>query len=192
MVGTRSWEGDLAEKGYKGYGLGEEQANLLLAYDAQTGVPLVSRFYEGGVADKVCVGDLLGQTDFHNLLILVDRRFYSEENLALFTSNGCSYVIALSKGLSACRQAVADMKLAGAFVWERGYKGATIEYKEQCVGGRRVLVLRDTAEAGAMKANYLRHVKRGDKSYTMEHFARVKDLLGVTVLQTSLKQVPLQ
>lgn len=38
-----------------------------------------------------------------------------------------------------------------------------------------------------MKANYLRHVKRGDRPYTMERFAEVKDLMGVTVLQTSLE-----
>lgn len=187
VVGTRSWEGDLAEKGYKFGRLGEEQANLLMAYDAESGVPLVSRFYEGGAADKVCVGDLLDQADFRDLLFLVDRGFYSEGNLALFTSNGCNYVIPLSKGLSACREAVADMSLPGAFVWERGRKSATVEYKEQRVGGRRVLVFRDTAEAGAMKANYLRHVKRGDRSYTMERFAEVRDLMGVTVLQTSLE-----
>ena len=187
VVGTRSWEGDLAEKGCKFGRLGEEQANLLMAYDAETGVPLTSRFYEGGAADKVSVGDLLDQADFRGLLFLVDRGLYSEENLALFTSNGCNYVIPLSGGLSACKEAVADMSLPGAFVWERGRESATVEYKEQRVGGRRVLAFRDTAEAGAMKANYLRHVKRGDRSYTMERFAEVKDLMGVTALQTSLE-----
>ena len=187
VVGTRAWEGDLAEKGYKFGRLGEEQANLLMAYDAETGVPLVSRFYEGGAADKVSVGDLLDQADFRDLLFLVDRGFYSEGNLALFTSNGCNYVIPLARNLAACKEAVADMSLPGAFVWERGRKSSTIECKEQRVGGRRVLVFRDTAEAGAMKANYLRHVKRGDKSYTMERFAEKKDLMGVVVLQTSLE-----
>ena len=188
VVGTRAWEGDLAEKGYKFGKLGEEQANLLMAYDVNTGAPLLSRFYEGGAADKVCVRDLLGQAELKDLLFLVDRGFYSEENLGLFTSNGCQYVIPLSKGLSACKEAVADMDLPGAFVWERGRKSATVEFKEQRVSGRRVLVFRDTAEAGAMKANYLRHVKKGDASYTMERFAEVKDLMGVTVLQTSLEE----
>ena len=187
VVGARSGEGDLAEKGYKFRKLGEEQVNLLMAYDARTGVPLLSRFYEGGAADKVCVGDLLGQAELKDLLFLVDRGFYSEDNLALFTSNGCNYVIPLAKGLDACKEAVSRLEMAGRFVWERGRKSALVEFKEQRVGGRRVLVFRDADEAARMQANYLRHVKRGDGSYTMGKFEEKKGLMGVTVLQTSLE-----
>ena len=187
VVGTRAWEGDLAEKGYKFGKLGEEQANLLMAYDAESGVPLVSRFYEGGAADKVCVGDLLDQADFKDLLFLVDRGFYSAGNLELFTSNGCNYVIPLAKGLAACKEAVARLDMEGRFVYERGRKSALVEFKEDRSAGARVLVFRDVDEAARMQANYLRHVKRGDGSYTMEKFADAKDLMGVTVLQTSLE-----
>ena len=119
VIGTRSWEGDLADKGYKFAKLGEEQANLLMALDVNTAIPLMSRFYEGGAADRVCVGDLVDQADLHDLLFLVDRGFYSEENLALFTSGGSNYIIPLSKGLSACRQATSELALPGAFVWEQ-------------------------------------------------------------------------
>ena len=190
VVGCRSGESGLAEKGYKFGKLGEEQANLLMAYDVNTGVPLVSRFYEGGAADKVCVRDLLGQADFRDLLFVVDRGFYSEENIALFTSNGCQYVIPLSKGLDACKAAVADMGLPGRFVYERGRKSAVVEFKEHRRGGRRVLVFRDANEAAAMQANYLRHLGRGDKGYTQEGFDAAKELMAVTVLQTSLEGAP--
>jgi hypothetical protein len=48
VIGTRFWEGDLADKGYKFAKLGEEQANLLMALDVNTAIPFMSRFYEGG------------------------------------------------------------------------------------------------------------------------------------------------
>lgn len=48
VIGTRSWEGDLADKGYKFVKLGEEQANLLMALDVNTAIPFMSCFYEGG------------------------------------------------------------------------------------------------------------------------------------------------
>ena len=67
----------------------------------------------------MCVGDLVDQADLHDLLFLVDRGFYSEENLALFTAGGSNYIISLSKGLSACRQATSELALPGAFVWEQ-------------------------------------------------------------------------
>ena len=41
VIGCESGENDLAEKGYKFQKLGEEQVNLLMAYDVNTGVPLV-------------------------------------------------------------------------------------------------------------------------------------------------------
>ena len=50
-IGTRFWEGDLADKGYKFVKLGEEQANLLMALGVNTAIPLMSCFYEGGVSE---------------------------------------------------------------------------------------------------------------------------------------------
>ena len=35
----------------------------------------------------------MDQADLHDLLFLVDRGFYSEENLALFTAGGSNYII---------------------------------------------------------------------------------------------------
>ena len=58
----------------------------------------------GGAADRVCVGDLVDQADLHDLLFLVDRGFYSEENLALFTSGGSNYIISLPEMLVEARK----------------------------------------------------------------------------------------
>ncbi|QUC03346.1 hypothetical protein [Atopobium sp. oral taxon 416] len=58
-IGTRFWEGDLADKGYKFVKLGEEQANLLMALDVNTAIPFMSCFYEGG-----CLRD-----DIHTTLL---------------------------------------------------------------------------------------------------------------------------
>lgn len=147
----------------------------------------MSRLYEGGAADKVCVRDLLGRAELKDLLFLVDRGFYSEENIKLFTSNGCHYVIPLSKGLEACKRAAADTLFAERFVYERGRKSTVVEFREQSIGGRRVLAYRDVNEAAAMQANYLRHLRRGDRGYTQQGFDAARGLMAVTVLQTSLE-----
>lgn len=157
-----------------------------MAYDVNTGVPLLSRFYEGGAADKVCVRDLVGQAEFRDLLFVAGRGFFSEENIGLFTSNGCQYVIPLKRSNPACGAAVADPSLPGRFVYEAGRKTTVVEYAERPSGGRRVIAYRDANEAAAMQANYLRHLRRGDRGYTQEGFDAAKDLMGVTVLQTSL------
>ena len=59
VIGCGSTENDLAEKGYKFKRLGEAQINLLMAYDVNIGMPLLSRIYEGASNDKVSVKDFL-------------------------------------------------------------------------------------------------------------------------------------
>ena len=63
VIGCVSDNNDLAEKGYKFSKLGEEQINLLMAYDINTKLPLISRIYEGASNDKVSIKDFLN-TEF--------------------------------------------------------------------------------------------------------------------------------
>jgi hypothetical protein len=46
-----------------------------MAYDVNTGVPLLSRIYEGGSQDKVSVKDFLVQVELIYMLFIVDRGF---------------------------------------------------------------------------------------------------------------------
>ena len=186
VIGCRSGESGIASKGCKFKKIAEEQVNLLMAYDSSTGLPLLSRLYEGGAVDKVSVRDLLDTVRFVGVVFVVDRGFYSEENLELLTRDGNDYVIPLAKSLKACKEAVKNLEMTGRFVWQRGSKISVVEYKEQVVGGRRVLTFRDDNEAAVMQANYLRHMKMGDRGYTQEKFDELSPLMAVQVLQTSI------
>lgn len=84
VIGCEFGENDLAEKGYKFQKLGEEQVNLLMAYDVNTGVPLVSRIYEGASNDKVSVKDFVDQVEMKDI---EDR----------FESSGTKRIIKLPK-----------------------------------------------------------------------------------------------
>ena len=81
VIGCSSLNNDLAEKGYRFKKISEPQINLLMAYDVNTGIPLLSRIYEGASADKVSVRDFLDQVELHDMLFIVDRGFYSAENI---------------------------------------------------------------------------------------------------------------
>ena len=188
VIGSCSLENGLSSKGSKFRKIMEPQVNLLMALDARTGRPLASRIYEGGAVDKVTVSDLLAQVTFVGVIFVVDRGFYSEENLALLTRGGNHYVIPLAKSLSACKAAVSDLGMKDRFVWQKGAKATVVEYKDEVVLGRRVITYRDLGESATMQANYLRHLERGDSGYTKESFDEKAPLMGVTVLQTSLSK----
>jgi hypothetical protein len=186
VIGCVSGENDLAVKGYKFRKIGEPQINLLMAYDINTGIPLLSRIYEGASTDKVSVKDLIKQVELKNMLFVIDRGFYSAENLKLFTSDGNSYIIPLGKNLTTCKKAVSSFNMTGRFMYQQGRKASVIEYKDEMIDGNRVITYRDLNESAAEQTNYLRHMGMGDKAYTQEGFDKLKDFMGVIVLQTSI------
>ena len=160
--------------------------NLLMAYDVNTGMPLLSRMYEGGSTDGVSVKDLFRQVKPEKMLFIVDRGFYSTENLELFTRDGNAYIIPLRKNHKACQQAVSRLDMPIRFVYQKGRKGSLVECKDERIDGQRILTFRDVDEATAEQTNYLRHIGNGDRSYTQEAFDRLKDYMGVIALQTSI------
>ena len=186
VIGSGSAENDLTEKGYKFWKLGEAQINLLMAYDVNTGMPLLSRIYEGGSTDGVSVKDLFQQVKLQKMLFIVDRGFYSAENLELFTRDGNAYIIPLRKNHKACQQAVSRLDMQSRFIYQKGRKGSLIECKDDMIDGQRILTFRDVDESTAEQTNYLRHIGNGDRSYTQEAFEKAKDYMGVIVLQTSI------
>lgn len=192
VIGCVSGENDLAAKGYKFSKIGEPQINLLMAYDINTGIPLLSRIYEGASTDKVSVKDLTKQVELKNMLFVVDRGFYSTENLKLFSSDGNSYIIPLGKNITACKKAVSNLEIIGRFMYQRGRKASVVEYKDEIIEGNRVITCRDLNESAAEQTNYLRHMGMGDKSYTQDGFDKLKDFMGLIVLQTSNMEKPPQ
>lgn len=186
VIGCTSEKNDLTAKGYKFGKIGQCQINLLMAYDINTGIPLLSRIYEGASNDKVSVKDLAKQVELKNMLFVIDRGFYSAENLKLFSSNKNSYIIPLAKNLTACKKAVSSLDMTGRFMYQKGRKACVVEYKDEIIGGNRVITYRDLNESIAEQTNYLRHMGMGDKGYTQEGFDKLKDFMGVIVLQTSI------
>ena len=186
VIGSTSECNDLSGKGYKFGKLGETQINLLMAYDVNTGKPLLSRIYQGASPDKLSVQDFVTQIELKDMLFIVDRGFFSETNIQLFSCNGNAYIIPLSPHLSNCKKAVSDLTLPERFLYEKSKKSALIEYKEEMINGVRVLTYRDANEALLIKENYIRHMERKEPGYTQESFQKQSPLMGVIVLQTNL------
>lgn len=176
---------DLAEPGYRRARLGSDQVNLLMAYDVESGRPMLSRMYEGSALDKVSVRDLLTRAELSGKLFIADAGFYSRANIEAFSSHGNSYIIPLHKGLRACRDAVADPEVDGRFVHRRGRGASAIEYRDARRRGARVILFRDLNKQALERSGYLAKVEQGAKGYTRDGYEAAKDVMGVIVLQTS-------
>ena len=184
-----SEENDLGEAGYKFKKLGEDQVNLLMGYDINTGRPLFARMYRGSCNDKATIPDLTEYLDYSGIEFIVDRGFYSRKNLNLLSMNGNSYIIPVPANTNVFVQAMRGRKYTSSFYYSSGRKHSRIEFWMKKISNtERVYVYRDIDENEKCRYNYQHCIELGMAGYTPEGYEKAKEFFGVYVLQTNSKK----
>lgn len=190
-IASHSSENDLAEAGYKFRALGDDQVNLPMGYDTASGSPVFSHMYRGSAHDAADLAEASRDLDIHDLLLLADRGFYSEENMRLFSSSGNSYIMPVPSNRRAFKDAMAELWSKGFsrdFQWRGGRKHSRVQWRQtRLEGGDRVIVFRDVEENERCRFNYQRCIDLGRAGYTAEGLEEQKETFGVYVLRTSSK-----
>ncbi len=131
-----SKQNDLADYGNKYKKLGNKQLNVLQAYDAIHEVPLTSTAYEGSVLDKTAVKDLLDSFHFPpTTIFLVDKGFYSDENLGLYRKDGKRFIIPVADSAIISKAMLSSILFTDQFAYKKTDENgitydATIRYRE--------------------------------------------------------------
>ena len=183
-IKSSSYENDLAEPGNKANMFKEDQLNVLMAYDINTSRPVLSRVYCGGTLDKVSVKDLIERKNLKAMLFIVDKGFYSKNNITLFSSNGNHYIIPLWANHKSYKQVSSTKTMEKLFVFERSKKRSTVEYHEEIIDGKKVIYYRDLSQNALESTDYLSKVEEG--KYTMKSYLEKKDDFGTIVLESNL------
>lgn len=85
------------------------QINLGMYYGEESKFPLYYKVYPGSISDKAHLKYMLGENEFINgqkTRFVMDRGFYSAENLKYMAENGYRFVIALPNSLKYCRELI--------------------------------------------------------------------------------------
>mgnify|MGYP002624435089 CR=1 FL=1 len=189
--GPKDEDNDLAEGGYQHRDLKEDQVNLLMGYDAERGLPLFAKVFRGSATDKSTIKDLAERFEFKKVMFIVDRGFYSEDNLKLFSDNGCSFIIPLPANTNLFKSTMASVSYTDDFYYRSGEKHARIKYMQSDAGmNRKVIVFKDVEENERTRFNYQRSIDMGRDGYTSEGLEKNKDFFGVMVLLSNSKQSP--
>ena len=179
-------ENDLGETGYKFKVLKEDQVNLLMGYDTVSGMPLFARMYRGSCCDQSTIADLANLLKFSGILFVVDRGFYSADNLRLFSENDNTFIIPVPATTNVFKEAMANVKYTGSFYYRSGRKHARIEYMERRISDTdHVYVFRDIDENEKSRFNYQHSIDLGKSGYTQERLEAKKEFFGVYVLQSN-------
>ncbi|MCH3916673.1 MAG: transposase [Spirochaetia bacterium] len=186
VIRSCSGRNGLAEPGYKAGELKADQVNVLVALDLASERPLCTRVFRGSSVDKASVKDFLGDYRFRDTLFVVDRGFFSRDNLSLFSRDGNTYITPEPSNTAACRKATANLCFDDEFCCARGKTvTAMVQYRQvDLEDGVRLFVYRDLLENGKARYNYTRCLEEGKSGYTEEGLAANKELWGVSVLRT--------
>lgn len=186
-IKSSSHDNDLAQRGNNFNTMKDMQLNVLMAFDINTGKPLVSRAYPGSLLDKNTVDDLISINSFKSTLFIIDRGFYSADNIELFSKNNNHYIIPLSPNLINYKKVTKDMRLSNVFVYEKNKKRTTIEYKEIKQDDNTIIIVyRDLSQSAKDNSDYLKNIQLNPDKYTKEKYQQLKDFFGVIVIQTNL------
>ena len=85
------------------------QINMGMYYGEETGLPLYYRVYPGSISDKAHLTYMVADNEFINgkkTRFVMDRGFYSAENLNFLVKNGYRFVIALPGSLKYCNDLI--------------------------------------------------------------------------------------
>ncbi len=179
-------ENDLGEAGYKFSCLKEDQVNLLMGYDVNTGIPLFARMYRGACNDKSTIEDLADLLGFSGILFVIDRGFYSAKNLKIFSQNDNTYIIPVPSNTDVFSDVMKDVKYSSSFYYRNGKKHARIEYMSKRLSDdEHVYVFRDIDENEKCRYNYQHCMELGMNGYTQEKFEQNRENFGVYVLQSN-------
>ena len=186
-------ENDLGEAGYKFSSLKEDQVNLLMGYDISSGSPVFSRMFRGSTRDKAAVKELCEVLSISGILLVVDRGFYSADNLKMFSDNGNTYIIPVPSNTSVFTKAMARIEYEGEFCYSSGKKHSRIQYMEVKLNEiESVYVFRDIDENSRTIYNYRHCIELGKDGYTEKELEVKREFFGVYVLQTNSGLNPME
>ena len=186
VISSSSHQNDLAEYGNKFNILKDKQINYLLVYDLNNEIPIASRIYPGGTLDKNSVQNQLDIHVYKNILFIIDKGFYSKENIKLFSSNNNHYIIPLSQNLKEYKEVTKELKLDNMFIYEKNKKRISVEYKETKYSDKKIIVFKDVDQSLRDNQDYLKNMEINPSKYTLERYNEVKNFFGVIVLETNL------
>lgn len=184
------YNNSLSEDGNKKHIFKDKQINLLMAYDINNSNPVFSRMYAGATMDNISFKDLFERKNFKDILFIIDKGFYSTENINLCSSNGNKYIVPLKAHLLNYKEITKDYLCNERFVYENGKKRTVIEYKTITKDDVKIIFYRDLSLAALDSADYLSKVSLGNNTYTMEKYEEFKNTFGTIVLQTNLNKNP--
>ncbi len=183
-IPSNSRENDLARKGNKAKKFVNHQVNLVMGYSLDSGLPVFAEVVPGDTLDSVSLKNVLETKTIKNTVFIVDKGYYSEENLKTFTENNCHYIIPPKENCDIYTNFIPNVDYyKNHFVYESKSTRSVIHYDyAKTEEGNYIYSFRDNDEHALKCHDYKKKMDLKKDGYTQEKFDKVKETFGTITL----------
>ncbi len=183
-IASSSNENDLARKGNKAVKFINNQVNLIMGYSIDSGSPVFAEVVPGDVLDSVSLESILMSKDFKNTLFVVDKGYYSLDNLELLTKNNCHYIMPPKENATQFKDFMSRVNYtSNHFVYKTKSTKTVIFYDhEKTKDGNYIYSFRDLSQHAIECDDYQSKIALGKPNYTLEKYKEVESSFGTITL----------
>jgi hypothetical protein len=114
------------EQGYNAHQTNQDQLQLLLIYNLSGHVPVFLKLLPGSIRDVSSLQNAVEEAGFEDVVIVVDKGFWSSENFTALEQSGLGYVAAVRRNASILEYVPQDdyeayFSWRDRYVWARSY-----------------------------------------------------------------------
>lgn len=183
---------DLTKKGNKINKFKTPQVNLVMGYDIDTSRPVFANIVSGDQLDKLSINEIIDNRKFKNVLYIVDKGFYNDDNLSKFIENDCHYIIPIQENTKDFKQLIKEANFtSNHFIYKCTNKKTVIYYtKIVSDTGRYCYAFRDLSRHALECDDYLEKIDLGKIDDDKEKQETVMRNFGTLYLMSDKEFTP--
>lgn len=164
------------------------QFNLMYVYDATLRIPVFYKLFPGNIRDVRGFKNCLKEANLNNSTIIIDKGFYSKENIQMLQDEQLQFIIPLQRSNATIDYDAFEETINQNFKHTDRY----IWYQSKREGNLRTLLFKDKALLVHEEKDYLDRIQSIPEKYTLEGYLKKKKTFGTITLLTNKLEVPAQ
>jgi len=178
----------LAKKGYSNPLTFDTQFNLMYIYSAKSRMPVYYKLLPGNIREVKAFKNCLLEAGLEKAIVIADKGFYSEANVALLTEGLLEFILPLRRD-----NALIDYAPIKANTFKKGNnyflheKRAVWYHKKELGNGLALHLFLDEPLRVKEENDYLVRINTHPESHSVEKYLEKKDHFGTIALLTNLK-----
>lgn len=178
----------LSKAGYNSSMSFDGQFNLLYLYSSKSHLPTYFRLLPGNIREVKAFKNALLDVGLAKAVVIADKGFYSQKNVALLRSEGLHFIMPLRRNHS-----LIDYSLISTNSFKQDdmyfeHQGRIIWYQEYTYDRMLLVTYLDESLRLMEEKDYLRRVQTHPETHSIEEYHQIRNNFGTITLLTNLKR----